>query len=144
MIRIEPADTPDLLNEARHIRKVVFIEEQGCPEELEWEFEEESAHYVALLDDMAVGTARWRRTGNGIKYERFAVLPEYRNKKVGEALLHKLLKDTKEAGQTIYLHAQLAAKNFYLRNGFKPVGEEFVEADIRHVKMEFNPGNLQQ
>jgi GNAT superfamily N-acetyltransferase len=80
------------------IRKVVFVVEQECPEELEWEFEEESTHYLAFLNGKAVGTARWRVTEKGIKLERFAVLKEARGKGVGSSLVKYLLEEL--LGQT--------------------------------------------
>lgn len=137
MITVERIESADLLAKAHAIRKTVFVVEQGCPEDIEWEFEEESAHYIALWDGEPVGTARWRRTANGVKLERFAVLKAFRNKEVGAALLKQLVADTDYPGVKRYLHAQLPAKNFYQRHGFKPVGEHFWEADIEHVKMEY-------
>ena len=135
MITVERIQSADLLAKAHYIRKVVFVMEQNCPEDIEWEFEDESAHYIALENGEAIGTARWRTTEKGIKLERFAVLKEHRNKEVGKALLLRLLADTNHLNQKRYLHAQLPAKNFYLRHGFKPEGEHFWEADIEHVKM---------
>jgi predicted GNAT family N-acyltransferase len=137
MITVEAIKSADLLQKAHEIRKIVFVVEQQCPEDIEWEFEAESTHYIALSDEQAVGTARWRQTENGIKLERFAVLKEFRNKEVGKALLLRLVSDTNHLNLKRYLHAQLPAKKFYLRHGFKPVGEHFWEADIEHVKMEF-------
>lgn len=137
MITVERIKSADLLAEAHKIRKIVFVVEQACPEDIEWEFEEESTHYIALNDGIPVGTARWRLTDKGVKLERFAVLKEFRNMEVGKALLLRLISDTNDIRLTRYLHAQLPAKNFYMRHGFKPVGEHFWEADIEHVKMEF-------
>ena len=137
MITVEHIQSADLLQKAYAIRKIVFVIEQGCPEDIEWEFEDESAHYIAIENGIAIGTARWRTTANGIKFERFAVLQEHRNKEVGKLLLLKMITDTNHFNQKRYLHAQLPAKNFYSRHGFKPKGEHFWEADIEHVKMEF-------
>jgi predicted GNAT family N-acyltransferase len=117
------------------IRRDVFVIEQECPEELEWEFEEESTHYLALLDGKAVGTARWRRTENGFKLERFAVLKEARNSGVGSSLVKHLLNELSGQTEKKYLHAQLAAAPLYAKHGFKPEGENFWEAGIEHVKM---------
>jgi predicted GNAT family N-acyltransferase len=137
MITVERIESTDLLAKAHAIRKIVFVVEQACPEDIEWEFEEESAHYIALNDGEPVGTARWRLTDKGVKLERFAVLKEFRNKEAGKALLLRLVADTNHLNLKRYLHAQLPAKNFYQRHGFKAVGEHFWEADIEHVKMEF-------
>lgn len=135
MIIVKLVETPDELKVAHQIRKEVFVIEQECPEEIEWEFEEESHHYVALLNNEIVGTARWRETEKGIKLERFAVRKDFRNQHVGAALLQRLLNDVPKDGRPIYLHAQLAAKNFYLRHGLEPKGEHFWEGGIEHVKM---------
>jgi predicted GNAT family N-acyltransferase len=131
---IEKAD----LQLAWDIRKVVFVVEQNCPEDIEWEFEEESKHFLAFLDGRASGTARWRQTEKGIKLERFAVMQEARNKGLASALLTTILKEVSGLNQKIYLHAQLQAAPLYAKFGFKPEGENFWEADIEHVKMVWN------
>lgn len=132
---VKPVQSQQELDSAHRIRKEVFVIEQNCPEDIEWEFEEESHHFIAVLDGEIVGTARWRQTEKGYKLERFAVLKEHRNKKVGDAILTYILNDVPNDGRTLYLHAQLAAKNFYLKHGFEPVGEHFWEGGIEHVKM---------
>ena len=89
-----------------------------------------------LLDETAIGTARWRRTEKGVKLERFAILAAYRGNKYGELLLSKVIEDATNAGDYLYLHAQLKAVNFYGRQGFKKVGPQFEECNIWHYKME--------
>lgn len=127
-------DQADLEN-AWAIRRVVFVIGQNCPEELEWENEEVSVHYLASLDGVAVGTARWRETENGYKLERFAVLEEARHKGVASGLVQTLVNELSTKGKLLYLHAQLEAAPLYARFGFKPKGENFWEAGIEHVKM---------
>jgi predicted GNAT family N-acyltransferase len=138
MVIVRQVETASELQEAHRIRKEVFVVEQNCPEDLEWEFEEESTHFVALINGLIVGTARWRETENGYKLERFAVLKSYRNQQVGGALVQYLVNALPKDGKPIYLHAQLPAKNVYARKGFKPYGPHFWEADIEHVKMVFD------
>lgn len=124
------------------IRRKVFVEEQNVPEEEEWdEFEHLSKHYLALYEGQAAGTARWRVTLTGdIKLERFAVLKEFRGKNIGGALVKALLNDVPiRAEVKVYLHAQLSAKDFYIKYGFIPEGEIFSECDILHVKMVYKP-----
>jgi predicted GNAT family N-acyltransferase len=123
------------LQKAWAIRKEVFVLEQACPEELEWEFEDESVHFLASIKGFPVGTSRWRQTDEGIKLERFAVLKNYRMKGVASVLLSRMLSDLIEKTQKIYLHAQLHAAPVYAKFGFEPVGENFWEAGIEHVKM---------
>jgi predicted GNAT family N-acyltransferase len=123
------------LETAWAIRKVVFVIGQNCAEEIEWEYEDESIHFLALYDGVPAGTARWRKTDKGYKLERFAVLEEFRNEGVASALLQTVIADLPEKDKLIYLHAQLTAKGLYAKHGFTEVGDHFWEADIEHVKM---------
>ena len=41
-------DNSELMKIAHQIRHVVFVIGQNCPEELEWEYEEESTHFLVL------------------------------------------------------------------------------------------------
>ncbi|MDJ1504524.1 GNAT family N-acetyltransferase [Xanthocytophaga agilis] len=130
----------ELLQEAFTIRETVFVKEQHVSKEEEYdEFEASSRHFLAYYEGNPCGTARWRYTEKGIKLERFAVLAEFRSKKVGSALLQALLKDVAAqndtAGKLIYLHAQVTAMPFYTHFGFSPVGEMFEECNIQHYKM---------
>lgn len=136
-MKIEIHKISDLaeLQQAWAIRREVFVIGQNCPEDLEWEFEEESIHFLAKLDGEAAGTARIRETDKGFKLERFAVLDKFRNKGVGSALVQTLLSELNTTNKLIYLHAQLTAAPLYAKFGFEPRGENFWEAGIEHVKM---------
>ncbi len=121
------------------IRQRVFVEEQKVDQREEYDdHEEEARHYLIFDNDTPVGTARWRSTDNGIKLERFAVLPEYRNSGVGSMLVNRVLDDVKVFNKKIYLHSQVAAKNLYRRAGFIEEGDVFYEANIPHNKMTFS------
>jgi predicted GNAT family N-acyltransferase len=89
---------------------------------------------AGFVDDEIVGTARFRRTANGVKLERFAVIPEARGLGLGAELVKKTLELT-EHYDNIYLHAQIQVVEFYRKFGFVTEGDEFVEAGIRHYKM---------
>jgi predicted GNAT family N-acyltransferase len=126
----------ELFETACEIRRQVFVEEQKVSREEEFdEFEENSRHYLVYSDGQPVGTARWRYTDNGLKLERFAMLKEYRNKKVGSIILKRILSDVEGLSDYIYLHAQLPAVNFYAREGFEKDGPMFSECNIDHYKM---------
>ncbi len=124
-----------------NIRRQVFVIEQNIPEELEADqFDDKAYHVLLTLYDASsaainVATARWRITEEGIKLERFAVLPEYRNRGYGKLILDYILNDTQHLNKKRYLHAQDSAKKFYLKNNFKEEGEPFYEANILHYKM---------
>src|SRR6476661_2335938 len=81
------------LDEAFVIRRKVFVDEQHCPPDLEYQNDDVSTHFLAKCDGVSCGAARWRKTENGIKLERFAVLPEFRGKGVGVELVKSVLSD---------------------------------------------------
>jgi len=139
MIEVKEVSTPLELEKVFEIRKKVFVEEQKVPADEEYdEFENTSKHFLAYFNGYPAGTSRWRTTTNGAKMERFAVLEEYRSKKVGSALVETVLNDVKKNfGQEkeIYLNAQITAMGLYSKFGFEQVGEMFLECDIKHYKM---------
>lgn len=123
------------------IRELVFVIEQQVDKAEEYdEFETSSVHFLATIDGIPVGTARWRFTENGVKMERFAVLEEARGNGVGQALVAAVLSDVDAdpmaKGKTKYLHSQLTAMPLYAKFGFQKVGEMFEECNIQHFKME--------
>ena len=118
------------------IRNNVFVIGQNVDPDIEYdEFEDVSIHYLAIIDNIPVATARWRHTDYGIKLERFATLQEYRSKGAGAAILSEILQDVLPHPAIIYLHAQLPALPFYERFGFIKEGEIFYEAEMAHYKM---------
>lgn len=145
MTDVLPITSPADLDTAFAIRRRVFVEEQLVDAREEYdEFEVTSTHFLARVDGTPSGTARWRRTANGIKLERFAVLPEHRGQGVGKALVRTVLNDvfnqqphqpTINPAEQIYLHAQVSAMPLYAGFGFEAVGPMFAEAGIQHYKM---------
>jgi len=120
------------------IRTQVFVGEQKVDPALEYDHEEESQFYLLYFNGAPIATARWRETVKGIKLERFAMLPEFRNKGLGSELLKEVLNDVQRFDKKIYLHSQLKAVSYYEREGFIKKGEIFTEAGIEHYRMELN------
>jgi predicted GNAT family N-acyltransferase len=117
------------------IRKDVFIKGMNIPKSLEIDDNEDDAHYVlAYLGNTPVGTARWRRTDEGIKFERFAVLDGFRLLGIGRKMTEFILSQIPK-GEHIYLNSQNTAIEFYKNIGFKSVGPMFEEVGIPHQKM---------
>ena len=117
------------------LRRRVFVEEQGVPLELEQDgLDAACVHVLAEADGgEAVGTGRLRADG---RVGRMAVLAAHRSRGVGAALLDALTAAAAEAGvRELALHAQLAARAFYERAGFRAEGEVYVEAGLPHVDM---------
>lgn len=134
-IEVRKVKNKEELEQIFAIRRVVFVEEQNCPPELEWEYEDESVHFIGFVDNKPAGAARWRRTDKGYKLERFAVLKEYRGIGLGQALVGSVIKDLPEDAEYVYLHAQLTAMPLYAKFGFEKTGNQFEEAGIQHFKM---------
>jgi predicted GNAT family N-acyltransferase len=125
----------ELAEQAFAIRRRVFVEEEGVDPDLEYDQEEEAHHYLLLLAGKALATARWRETEKGIKLERFAVLPEFRNRGLGGIILKEVINDVVPLGKAVYLHSQLRAVPFYERHGFVKKGPVFYEANMGHYYM---------
>jgi len=134
-IEVHKVTDPAELEKVFAIRREVFVGEQNCPPGLEWEFEDESTHFLAMVDGVPAGASRWRKTDKGYKLERFAVLKKFRNKGVGQELVKFVLSDLPKDAAYVYMHAQLPAISLYERFNFETTGPEFEEAGIRHYKM---------
>ena len=137
-ISVSKINDNSILEEAFKIRRQVFVIEQNVDEREEYEFEDVSTHFIATVNGKYAGTARWRKTDNGVKLERFAVLNEYRSSGVGSALLNAVINDIPSNHQYLYLHAQLTAMGLYAKYGFVETGIMFEEAGIKHFKMVLN------
>jgi predicted GNAT family N-acyltransferase len=122
---------------AMDIRIKVFVDEQKVPFEMEEEFEKECTHFLIYHRRKPIGTARYRRTDEGIKFERFAMLKESRGKGLGRDLMRFMLTDVYHYHQRIYLNAQVTAVDYYKKSGFVIVGSKFDEAGIDHYPMEY-------
>ena len=132
--KIKASDVDFVL--AQQIRTAVFVQEQGVNVLDEYDaFEEVSQHYLVTVDSKAVATARWRFTPNGIKLERFAVLPTYRGEGIGKYLVEQVIEEIQKHAKPIYLHAQIQVVEFYQKLGFEKQGALFEEAGIQHFKM---------
>lgn len=119
------------------IRREVFVAEQGVPEAIEMDGKDNDAlHVLASVAGRAVGTGRLLADG---KIGRMAVLKDCRSAGVGGAMLGLLLEEARERGVSrVYLNAQVGALRFYEDFGFQSVGDEFVEAGLRHRRMELS------
>ncbi|EGC38145.1 hypothetical protein DICPUDRAFT_86661 [Dictyostelium purpureum] len=145
-----------VFEDIKKIRYEVFVIEQQCPQEEEWdEYDESSKHLLLKVNGEPVGCARWRKVyypkydGNMecdvIKLERFAILKQFRGKSFGKELVKQVIKhvyQTTNIDQSLnyplfMINAQQYVENFYSSLGFEtdkniPI---FDEAGILHVRM---------
>ena len=141
MLHIKPVESSEEWEMAADIRRRVFIEEQACPPEEEWDdHDAASRQLIGLVDGDPVATARWRSCMHehrmAAKLERFSVLPEHRGRGYGRELVAFTIRDACVAGfRTQLIHAQAHLQRFYESMGFEVEGELFIEAGIPHVMM---------
>lgn len=135
-IIVEKVDNQKQIEIAFEIRKQVFVIEQNVSQERESMDDEDAIHYVATVNGEPAGAARYRIMEKGAKIERIAVLNTFRGKRIGEAILLKILDDLKNE-EKVYLYAQVNASQFYIKNGFKQTDNYFLDAGIEHVEMDF-------
>ena len=120
------------------IRIRVFCHEQGVSRDIELDgLDGVCRHYVAFIEADAVGTARARPIDDKtIKFERVAVLKEFRGRDFGKSLMELAISDATENGyRKAILNAQTHAEPFYQSLGFSQQGERFEEAGIPHIQM---------
>lgn len=124
---------------AAPLRYSVFVQEQGVPEDLEWDEQDAlSTHAVVLEGESCLGTGRLLPAGddNCAGLGRMAVRHDRRGQGVGSLLLQALLTEARHLNvREIVLHAQISATGFYDRFGFAKTGPVFQEAGIAHVEM---------
>ena len=127
----------DLMPAVYAVRHQVFVVEQAVPPALERdEFDAVAIHLVALRDDEVIGTLRLVVSGSTAKIGRMAVLAAERRSGFGSGLMDRAHEVARGMNvEEITLHAQLSAKPFYARLGYREEGDIFEEAGIAHVSM---------
>ncbi|MBL4831434.1 MAG: GNAT family N-acetyltransferase [Aliivibrio sp.] len=117
------------------IRNTVFTIEQGVDSTIDFDGQDDDAIHVLVKENgRAVGTGRMLADGH---IGRVAIIKESRGEGVGAKVVLRLVDEAIKLNfASVYLGAQLQAVDFYLKLGFTPYGEEYIEADIKHISME--------
>ena len=107
------------------VRLTVFVDEQKfAPEPLD--DRDPDCLHVAALDQKGATIGIGRMTADG-HIGRMVVMPPWRGRGVGTAVLHELLAIAKERRlPQVELDAQIHAIPFYERLGFAKVGQELL------------------
>lgn len=120
---------------AKEIRQRVFVQEQGFENEFD-EIDKIAWHIVIFSDKEAVATARLYQEDHGFHIGRVAVLKEYRGRGFGEMAVLELEKKAKELNvKEISLSAQMTAKGFYEKMGYKSLEDLHYDEFCPHVTM---------
>lgn len=119
----------------RAVREPVFVIEQLCPLDEEWDALDPLSRHVIAIDDQGQPIGTGRLTPNQ-RIGRMAVLAAARGIGVGAAVLKRLIEIAEDLGYPkITLSAQVHAIGFYQLYGFQAEGPEYDDAGIPHRLM---------
>jgi predicted GNAT family N-acyltransferase len=121
------------------IRSAVYIGEQECPYEEEFDGNDLAAtHLIGYVGDEPAGCLRIRYFADFAKVERLAVRKEFRNTRLSFQLVRAGIKLCQMKGyRRLYGHSQKRLVNFWSRFGFRPIDgrKEFVFSDFDYVEI---------
>jgi predicted GNAT family N-acyltransferase len=121
------------------VRSAVYIGEQSCPYNEEFDGNDLAAtHLLALVDNEPAGCMRLRFFGDFAKLERLAVRREFRTSRTAFQLVRASVALCREKGfRRIYGHAREDYLNFWQHFGFrlKENGAPFAFSDHVFVEM---------
>lgn len=120
------------------IRSAVYIAEQECPFEEEFDGNDFTAtHLIGYAGDEPIACIRVRFFADFAKMERLAVRKEYRHSRIAFMVVKAAIELCRVKGyQRIYGHAQRRLMDFWSRFGAKPFGNKpFVFSDFDYVEM---------
>lgn len=127
-----------LPQEARDIRIKVFIKEQGFQNEFD-SIDEIAIHLVAFDEnDFPIATCRVFKGENDKEYifGRLAVVKTSRGQGIGAKMMGEAEKVVKNQGaDSLILHAQVRAKEFYKKLGYAEFGEIEDDEGCPHIWM---------
>ncbi|RWS44787.1 GNAT family N-acetyltransferase [Bacillus mycoides] len=128
------------LETAFHIRKEVFVKEQGVPLADEFDtfdqIDEECKHILVFHNELPVGTGRIRFVDGIGKLERICILKDYRKYGLGKVIIQALEEIASNQKATkVKLHGQTQAERFYEKLGYQTSSDVFMEDGIPHILM---------
>jgi len=138
-IGITVARTFDDLMRVAAVRNAVYIGEQECPYDEEYDGNDLVAvHLLAYIGDEPVGCLRLRFFADFAKFERVAIRKEFRKSLAAIKLVQAGLKFCQKKGyKRVIGHAQTRLASFWTRFGFRPLEgrEHFVFSDYDYIEM---------
>ncbi len=146
-MHVRIAESPTDRARCLALRRAVFIDEQGVPEDLELDGEDDACTHFIVIDDGndgnggAVGTARLKQVAGGAKAQRVAVAAHRRRHGVGRLLMGALEAEARRLGAPrVVLSSQVSAIPFYERLGYVASGPVYDDAGIPHRDMALTLG----
>lgn len=137
MVKIKIAENLDELIKIFIVRGIVYVDEQNCPYEEEFDLNDyTSTQILGEIGKEPILSARIRYFGPVAKIERIAIRKEYRGKGYARDLIEFIIKFCETKGyQTIYLHAQERLEKLYYQYGFRKKGELFSFSNYEYIEM---------
>ena len=121
------------------MRSAIYIGEQECPYEEEFDGNDMSAtHLIGYVGKEPAGCIRIRYFADFAKIERLAVRKEFRSTRLSFQLVNAAIELCKMKGyRRLYGHAQKRLVNFWSRFGFHLFegGRELIFSDFDYVEM---------
>lgn len=131
----------DELYDILALRQTVFVVEQNCAY-LDADGVDRRSRHLYARDETGRMIAYLRLVDPGVKYAepsigRVITHPDARRIGLGRELMAEGIRgaDRYFPGTGLRIGAQSWAEQFYRSFGFEPVGEEYLEDDIRHREM---------
>jgi predicted GNAT family N-acyltransferase len=133
------ASTPDHLAKVFAIRAAVFMSEQNCPYDEEYDGNDfTGTHILGFVDGQPAAVLRIRYFADFVKMERMAVLPRFRGSRIANAVVEHAFALVRRKGyHTVYGHAQKRVLPFWRRFGFRPMAKNtnLVFSDHEYVEV---------
>lgn len=130
----------DLLYEILRLRQEVFILEQKCFYLDADGLDKEALHLCTFDAGRPIAYGRIlgpERVYPQPSFGRVLVARDYRGRGLGKELTHALIRlsESEFHRKDLCISAQAYLKSFYEGFGFRPEGEEYLDAGIPHIKM---------
>lgn len=129
----------DALAKVFAVRAAVYMSEQGCPYEEEFDGNDYSCtHILGYVDDAPAAVMRIRYFAEFVKFERVAILPRYRRSGISQKLMQTAMDVARRKGyRHLYGHAQKRLTDYWANYGFKPLNKNFplVFSDHEYVEV---------
>jgi len=117
-----------------HLRDIVFVVGQKVTSEPEVDGRDPECLHVAVhRDGELLATARIFHQESPIMVGRIAVRPDLQGQGVGTWMMARIGEWL--GSKPAEMHAQAHLERWYTRCGWQRFGDEFIEAEIRHVSM---------
>jgi predicted GNAT family N-acyltransferase len=131
--------TQDALAKSFAIRSAVFIAEQKCPYDEEFDGNDFCAtHVLGFVDGEPAGTMRVRWFSEFAKFERVCVLSRFRNTELAREMMNLSFSVARRKGyRKAYGHAQARLVPYWEKYGFLPIQKNtrLVFSDHEYVEV---------